>query len=543
MNLHICRHIISILTALPLAAMLLASCGKQSQATGDDTDFEQAVRLLDEELDRRGDYLEAHKQELAAAHKQMGQAKTNGDRAKAVRKLIDNYIFFQADSALSYIECGIDLAMQQGDTVTAHRLQCSQALVYGMSGMPWEGTALLDSLTAHSTSSSQLARIYSTYYDVVDYYYGYRLPPRQLTKLHVFTTSIADSLMKYEQADKQRLLRLNATENSIDENVIRLKRNVRESKNDSERGTYAIVLSNKFQQTNDLVRRDYYWAVSAACYVRACRLDNEGLIRLAARLFEKHDYHRAARYADIAVSQAEFYGSRSRMVELCRLQAQIRTHEAQRSHTQCILLWVLGGCLLIVSSLTLIYYVRVRRKAKQSARMQTESAGRLAGMKTENQGLEARSQAMQEAVAQILSISIDALFELATFRSSVLHRLRIGETKQVQKQLESDSGHAGGGQRLLLHGFDVAFTRLYPTFCHEVNNLLRPEERIVLPEGELMTNELRVLALLRIGISSSQRMATILGISVNTVYFYRNRLKNRALQRDTFEDDMMRIGA
>ena len=77
---------------------------------------------------------------------------------------------------------------------------------------------------------------------------------------------------------------------------------------------------------------------------------------------------------------------------------------------------------------------------------------------------------------------------------------------------------------------------------NEVNQLLRPEEKIELEEGELLNTDLRILAFMRLGVDDSTRIAQVLNYSVHTIYAYRNRLRNRALNRDSLENDVMKIG-
>ena len=91
--------------------------------------------------------------------------------------------------------------------------------------------------------------------------------------------------------------------------------------------------------------------------------------------------------------------------------------------------------------------------------------------------------------------------------------------------------------------FDKAFLHIYPDFVEQVNALLKPDERIELRDGELLNTDLRILAFMRLGVDESTRIAQVLNYSVNTIYSYRNRLKNRAVNRENFENDIMKIGA
>ena len=89
--------------------------------------------------------------------------------------------------------------------------------------------------------------------------------------------------------------------------------------------------------------------------------------------------------------------------------------------------------------------------------------------------------------------------------------------------------------------FDNAFLHLYPDFADRVNDLLRPECRIELAEGERLNTDLRILAIKRMGIDDAASIAQILNYSLNTIYAYRNRLKSRAVDRDNFEENIMKI--
>ena len=87
--------------------------------------------------------------------------------------------------------------------------------------------------------------------------------------------------------------------------------------------------------------------------------------------------------------------------------------------------------------------------------------------------------------------------------------------------------------------FDEAFLKIYPTFVEEVNNMLRPEEQIVTPSNDKLTTELRILALLRLGINDSKDIATFLRCSNSTIYNYRTKMRNKAIDRDSFEEKII----
>lgn len=89
--------------------------------------------------------------------------------------------------------------------------------------------------------------------------------------------------------------------------------------------------------------------------------------------------------------------------------------------------------------------------------------------------------------------------------------------------------------------FDDAFLNIYPSFVEDVNTLLAPDKQLILREGEKLNTDLRILALMRLGIDDTSRIAQMLNYSVYTIYTYRNKFKSRAIDRDSFEADVMKI--
>lgn len=89
--------------------------------------------------------------------------------------------------------------------------------------------------------------------------------------------------------------------------------------------------------------------------------------------------------------------------------------------------------------------------------------------------------------------------------------------------------------------FDEAILNIYPSFVEKFNKLLKPEERITLKAGELLNTELRLYALVRIGIEDNAKIAQFLRCSISTVYTYRSKIRKRAINTDTFEDEIRNI--
>ena len=182
---------------------------------------------------------------------------------------------------------------------------------------------------------------------------------------------------------------------------------------------------------------------------------------------------------------------------------------------------------------------RGRSHAQRSAVRLTEEN---AALRRECEKARRDAHVRGEYVSRFLDLSLDETYRLEQLKSTVLLKLQAGDTERLKK-LMRDPEFPDHFRGHCLHRFDIAFQRLYPGFAEAVNRLLLPEERIELPENEVLNNDLRVLAFMCLGITDSQKIAAILGVSVNTVYFYRNKLRRKALRRETFEREVVDIVA
>ncbi len=503
---------------------------------------ETALEALDREIDSASVYMERYESRLQVLYRDMQQDGNNPKkRLENYQELADAYLFYQADSALNYLNRALAMTRTAGNDSTGVRLLCKKASLLGMCGLPWEGERLLDSLLTTTPQPEARLEIFKTYIDVADYFYGYELPAQYVSYNYARLEALKDSLIKYDTRSTAGLLRLNYPERSEEQTLDLLKDELKHATSDNVRAAYAVTISNKYQKINNRRLRDYYWALSARYNIRACRMDNEALIRLAQLMAEEGESERAKRYTELAAAQADFYNARSRKLELFALLRKVHLQERQDSQRRLVGLGVtltiaLGGGLFCT-----VRRNRQRRTEKQLRRqLETAEQGK-ATCQMQNEEQKRRLHMLLESMGHFLALSIDSIYEENMFRQSLINRLRNGDIKKVLSQLQHPSDTMPGNPHKLRQQFDIAFCRLYPDFAQRVNELLQPDSRIALPRNELMNNELRLLALMRMGIADCQRMATILGISVNTVYFYRNRLKNHALRRETFEKEIMDI--
>ncbi|MDE5607601.1 MAG: hypothetical protein K2I64_01560 [Muribaculaceae bacterium] len=188
-----------------------------------------------------------------------------------------------------------------------------------------------------------------------------------------------------------------------------------------------------------------------------------------------------------------------------------------------IFLAVFGICIIII----IITAVNLKRQLNSMKRLQAT--------------LTDANKAKDVCLNQFIILCSGYMDKLTSFNSLVNRKLGAGQAEELFKMTKS--GRIVEEQTEHFYRlFDQAFLSIYPSFVDDINSLFLAENQISLADGEVLNTDLRILALMRLGLNDTNHVAHILNYSVNTIYAYRNRLRNRAINRDTFEYDLMHVG-
>lgn len=272
----------------------------------------------------------------------------------------------------------------------------------------------------------------------------------------------------------------------------------------------------------------FYLTRSAISDLRQATLEVTSIQELAAVLYEMGQTNRAHEYVSVALQNAVESRASVRMMPTTELLSIV-----EEDHNMQIARWrsrVYAFIVVLVLALlalgVAVLYIRKELSRVSRLRSQLQEAN-----------------AMKDIyIGQFLQLSSVYMDKLKGFTKLVSRKISAGQTDELYKMSKSGK-FIDEISTDFYKVFDDAFLHIYPNFVEGVNELLRPEERIILDEGEKLNSDLRILAFMRLGISDTNRVAQILNFSVNTIYAYRNRLRNRAINRDTFEQDIMRLGS
>nr|WP_315819339.1 DUF6377 domain-containing protein [Paraflavitalea speifideiaquila] len=157
-----------------------------------------------------------------------------------------------------------------------------------------------------------------------------------------------------------------------------------------------------------------------------------------------------------------------------------------------------------------------------------------------NEKLEEANKIKEEYIGYFFNMDSEFYNKLDKIKTTIEQKLQERRYEDIKFFLNKIDARKEKEELLL--SFDKIFLKLFPNFVQEVNELLRQEEKIGLRDGELLNTDLRIFALMRMGVADPEKIARILEYSVKTIYSYKSRIKNKALiPGDEFEDRIMQI--
>lgn len=330
----------------------------------------------------------------------------------------------------------------------------------------------------------------------------------------------------------------------------------------------ASTLSGFYLQKKRMDKAIDLLIVATIADIRSSTKENGAIFHLAELLYKEGDIKHAVMCIESAVANAEFYGARQRKVQASSILPLIEGEringiEAQKSLLirYAIIVTVLGLTLFILSwiiwrqvkklkqaqeALTLAHrrQQEINHQLEESNRrleelnlQLEESNHRLADV---NEKLEDSNKIKEEYIGFFFRSDSEFYGKLERVKTDIEKKLlerRYDDIRFFLNKIDTKKE-----KEELLHSFDIIFLKLFPNFLAEVNSLLREEERIRLKDGELLSTDLRIFALMRMGVTDPEKIAQILEYSVKTIYSYKSRIRNKAIiPGDEFEERVMRV--
>lgn len=476
--------------------------------------------------------------------------------------LYQEYHAYQYNPALSILDKGLDLAHSSGNKYYAQLFAIHKVALLSDAGLYLEAekqVAMIDSskLERRLRFEYYIAR-FNLYRSIADYCNDKNFSPEYRSMSY----NDLKNAMKYLPNDPSiRNYYLGDWATFIKQDAALARKYYKEAVKYSKESTRIHAMSCYVLARNYLKSYgqkgaklyEEYMIKAAISDAKSLTMENLALQRLAIFFFQngQGDLDKAQKYIIQALDDAKFYNSRLRILEISQILPAIINHYqeaiSKRNHNlqlTIIAVSVLSGVLMIVLGLfyklnkNLIYS---RKQEKEVAMQLKKSFERQKEMNSQltilNDKLKGTNRKREELTKLFIDLCDKFISKLSKYQTLVTRKIKSGQVQQLLA-LSNSSRLSEEDADVFYHKFDKAFLAFYPTFVEEFNGLLRDDAKIYPKIEGTLTNDMRVFALIRLGVKESYEISNLLFYSPRTIYNYRSQMKTRAINRDTFENDV-----
>lgn len=521
-----------------LLLLVLVSCSKAQEGP-----FESDLERLDEAIGRAEDYVRLKEQKISTIENLLRSRGVSPLQQYGIYgELFNEYAAFQFDKAKEALDNQVRLARGMGEKELEDGALIEKARLLTTAGYYHEAELLFARLDTNALNPAQKVSWYMArqkfLYDYNEYVSGSGFEVPDVERISYYQDKILESLPKesfYRRHVQVQRLFADGDLDAASQLNLSLISTLDKSSRDYALQTYwqGLICDTR----RETAKAIHWWTESAVCDIKGAIKDNASLSTIAIKLPSPKYTDRAFRYIRFSFDDASFYNAKLRrvqvatsfpMIEKAYTTSKVR-HETEREKFLLIISSI-AVLLVIISFLTVWMYMKEKKALRSVARKNEQTLQYMRSMEEARESLRRTNLDLAEANAA----KEEYLGLFLSMCSGYLDKLKKSLSRE---QYESEL-------RNFYKTFDTSFLQLYPGFVGEFNSLLREESRLVPKEGELLNTELRIFALIKLGITQSSHIASLLRYSVNTIYNYRAQVKNAVREdRENFEDLVRKIGS
>jgi hypothetical protein len=320
----------------------------------------------------------------------------------------------------------------------------------------------------------------------------------------------------------------------------------------SDKALLSSIIGDLHLQNNQKDSALYYKALSAILDIESAKRETRSKCDLALYMYLNGDLYRADRYINIALEDANFFNSRMRKMEICNILPYINNARYDRMFGQRSLLgWIVAivSLLSLTLGIAIIYAIKQMKKLRSARNIieernrEIESRNHEIGkqneiLSTTVQKLHESNKIKDEYIGYGFYLNYNYLAKLEALYKMVNQKLVARQYDDIRNTLKESSLRK---EKESIHEeFDRTFLRIFPTFIEQYNSLFPPEEAV--NEKNSLTSEMRIFALIRLGVTDTNVIASFLNYSVNTINTYKTKTKNKSLiPNEKFEQRILEI--
>lgn len=517
---------------------------------------------LDEKISHKEVYIELKNSKIDNIKAEKRKLNSSPSLNYALNQsLYNEYKSYISDSAIFYLNENLKIAETLNDQYRINETSISLAYIFTSLGLYKEAIDVMSNVETRFFDEKQKVQYYLTNRYI---YSGLALYTQDLRNKGLYrkiSHAYADTLLQVADKNSEEYLKVEETNlrERRDIPAALLINNKRLALTKEGTPEYAYVafhraLLYRFANNYDMEKR--YLLMSAISDVKSAIKDNASITMLSDILMKEGDVDRAHYYVRYSLDNINDYNTRIRSAEILNIQTIIDKAYQQKSDEQKRTLSIFLIVISILSVLLVIsvcYVYKQMRKGIIISKHMKESNAKLNHLNQKlsdvnkklseiNSDAVEANKVKEEYIGYFLSECLNYIDKLDSFRKMVNSKIKDKQIDELYKTTRNNELKDNELKELFIN-FDTIFLHLFPNFIEKFNSLLLDEEQVILKKGEILNTELRIYALIRLGINDSNKIASFLGYSVNTIYNYRAKMKNKAkVAREDFEVAAKRIG-
>ena len=494
----------------------------------------------------------AEKNKKIATLKQMAAKENNTALLlERYRELSEEYYVFKFDSAKVYVEKGLALAkkVQNSRYIVTNTIMKAKLLSIG--GLYSEAINTLNTIEQDSLGEQNMTFDYNIAYSTIysywaDYCNDDTYSPIYRERSNAYLKTAIANIDKNNAAYDYYMGEYHVYIDKDDDKALKHYFRTLE-KNGMTSRVYAMAsfaIANNYSAHENMEKYEEYLIKASICDILCCTKENLAIQDLAMHLFKQdnENIERARVYINTAMDDAKSYNNRLRILEISqKLPIIVSTYHNRLTTQNSTLMYAVGGISLLVVTMIVLLYFFVRQNKLLSKRrhelhvsnnMLTETNERLNRANEQLLDTNRKREGLAKLYIDLCAKYID---KMAKFQVMVQRKIKANQINELMSYVSSSRLNYEDADTFMKR-FDEAFLNLYPSFVTEFNALLKEDEQVITKNPHSLTTELRIFALIRLGVKESSEIAALLYYTPRTIYNYRSAFKNKALDRESFEE-------
>ena len=471
--------------------------------------------------------------------------------------LYKEYQKFHSDSAILYVKKNLKIAESLHRKNWLDLAQLQLANLYSSSGKYRESEAILKNINKKELHKSLLPNYYITYREFYEHYNANSNDKEFTRQIGKYRDSLLGVLNPNSLDYKINKIQSNIYHGNLavaEKELLKLLKGRKDDNPQYAMITYLLGNISGKRKHIDSVKK--YYGLSAISDIKQAIKDNASLQELAMVFYKLEDVDMAYKLTQSAIEDALYCNVQFRTLHMSQVYSIINTAYLERESQRKSELKLYLLCISLLSAFLVVAVIYVYKQMKKVSRIRAElyeNSQKLAELNKEiteaNNQLQERNAQLSESnhikeeyIAHFFNLCSAYINKLENYRVILNKKATAKQFDEIYRILKSTT-LVDNELEELYKNFDSIFLNIYPTFVKDFNALLVNDEQIVLKQGELLNTELRIFALIRLGITDSVKIAAFLRYSLSTIYNYRTRARNKAVvSRNDFEEMVMKIG-